>query len=383
MTPPGSRPTLRLAAFSGGFLKTRPGILAGLALLAVSAAYIPLRPPAEFPSDLKDALNEEPRRPFGGYKKEEVTFEKGKDVRSGIGGTAVEQEALSQGIRDADGRVVGFTFKPDLVQGADGGPNLGLRHARWGNPERTGLVFIAAQHNNPATGDLVRTFLSGRMPLPKVVIVEIEPTRPPDHCTSGGGKDSEGCVAKRMVDDKNREANREIIKLVYGEYAPPLLLKAFAEHGKYTAKDYMGFWLVRTLSNMKKDQLKELKSWSQAYDKLSKDFQDEFKPDPRKVFKDAAEFTAWYEGGNSKPSGWLANNWRGIDPGETGRQGGLLTQQVLKETLIVRDLHLGRLIEGGLNDPQYGSLLVVYGGAHYADLKPAIIHMLGVPLYEK
>ena len=340
-------------------VKARAWLVLGASALVLPAVFMVARrhvagSSCGTPFDLRDAPNDG----FGGTDGRDFRFRAGRTEEPGLKGSA---QAAPSGPSRA-----GYVFPEDLVKGEVGG-YPGEKYARWGLPS-TVLFFIAANHRSPETLELVRRSFADEAALPKAVIIETEPTRPPDYCTTGGGRGSEGCVAKNLAEQKKTA-------VIFGEYAPPEQLAAIEARGRFSRRDYEGFWLVRTMTG-NGNRAAKFDSFDAMFAKLTEEFREEFEVSDG-MFRTPDEFSAWYEEGNRKERGSLRRRFKALDPKEAWAAGDLLTQRVLAESLVVKDVHVGRLIAGAA--AEFGSVLVIYGGAHYEDLRPALDQMLGPP----
>lgn len=256
-----------------------------------------------------------------------------------------------------------YSFQADLVRGEDGSRS-GLHSYDDGHRR---LYFVSANHGTPETLTSVdQAFLTEDF---QAVIVEIEPSRPPDYCDGEGTGSFESCLAVRL-------AKRHGIEVVYGEYEPRAQVEALIARTHYTLKDYEGFWLIRTMTG-NHNRARTFPSFDALFEQLSDEFVEEFQY-PRGELLTKEEFQRWYREGNGKPSHFDLNvQYRSIPESEAWSRGGLRTQQLLSETTRVKDVHLGRKIADALSRHQ--GVLVVYGGAHYSDLRAALAAMMGPP----
>lgn len=239
-------------------------------------------------------------------------------------------------------------FRDDLVTGEfECSPSAGLHTYDDGFDT---LYFVGAEHDVQSTLELVKEVFRQA---PAAVIVEREPNFE-KYCQGDSG---ESCLAVRLAKGN----------VIAGEFDPPDQLLNLLKNGVST-KDYEGFWLIRTLTDDKGRRAKEFGSFDVAFMTLSDEFRRVFSPTEALFTKE--EFQDWCTKG-----AYVSADFD-FDRQYRSFQQSAAWVRLLDTTTVLKDKNLGPKIANALN--LHKKVLVVYGDAHYCDLRKALDAMMAL-----
>lgn len=181
-----------------------------------------------------------------------------------------------------------------------------------------------------------------------------------------------GCGESFFVINQARKSG---VDYITGEPAEQFIKRQIQKEG-FADEDLLGFYLVRQIPQLKRQEKFDVKEFPKVADQLLMQFKMKILSDVRFDFDD---FKSWYSAHMSRPKSFL--DIENDDPAPNGGADSTYIQRISNKVGLIRDRHIVATIEKMLS--KFDRVMIVYGGSHLLTQEKALIEAMGIPKYSK